>query len=92
MSCLTTEANGCGDVKRLLAIVGVSLNLLQPDLEAASIVRDFRHNQLETWQPKILILLLFVFVDERGNPPIHYDYASQSIPQSQTLHRRTALR
>ena len=39
MSSLSSEANGCSDVKRLLAIVGVSLNLLQPNLETASMVR-----------------------------------------------------
>jgi len=40
MSCLTSEAKGCCDVKRLLAIVGVSLNLLQPHHETVSIMRD----------------------------------------------------
>lgn len=39
MSCLAKEANGCSDVKRLLAIVGVSLNLVQPHLETMSTVR-----------------------------------------------------
>mmetsp|Transcript_11245 Transcript_11245/g.23963 ORF Transcript_11245/g.23963 Transcript_11245/m.23963 type:complete len:258 (+) Transcript_11245:56-829(+) len=40
MSCLVSEAKCCSDVKRLLAIVGVSLNLLQPHLETVSIMQQ----------------------------------------------------
>merc|ERR1712238_547034 len=39
MFCLTQESYGCSDVKRLLAIIGVSLSLLQPHLEAVPIMR-----------------------------------------------------
>ena len=39
ISCLASEANGCSDVKRLLAIVGVSLALLRPHLETMDTVR-----------------------------------------------------
>ncbi len=38
LACLAREAKGCCDVKRLLAIVGVALALLQPHLETVSIV------------------------------------------------------
>jgi hypothetical protein len=37
---LSDEAKGCTDVKRLLAIVGVALNLLQPDLQTIDLVRN----------------------------------------------------
>ena len=40
LSSLSDEAIRCSDVKRLLAIVGVSLKLIQPDLETASTMRD----------------------------------------------------
>ncbi|EED95613.1 tubulin-specific chaperone d, partial [Thalassiosira pseudonana CCMP1335] len=33
MICLSNESKGCSDVKRLLAIVGVSFNVIQPHLE-----------------------------------------------------------
>lgn len=33
LASLSEEANGCTDVKRLLAIVGLAMNLLQPDLQ-----------------------------------------------------------
>lgn len=33
------EVRGCTDVKRLLAIAGVTLNLLQPDLQTIDLVR-----------------------------------------------------
>lgn len=39
LSCLSDDARGCSDVKRLLAIVGVSLNLLHPHLETIASVR-----------------------------------------------------
>ena len=39
MACLVKEARGCGDIKRLLAMVGVSLALLQPNHETMPIVR-----------------------------------------------------
>jgi hypothetical protein len=37
---LSEETKGCTDVKRLLAIAGVALNLLQPDLETINSVRS----------------------------------------------------
>ena len=40
MSCLTNEVNGCSDVKRLLAIVRVSINMIQLDLETAAAMRE----------------------------------------------------
>lgn len=40
MFCLAQESRGCGDVKRLLAIVGVSLNLLQPHLDTVSTMQQ----------------------------------------------------
>jgi len=40
MTCLSNEASGCSDVKRLLAIVRVSLNMIQPDLETAATMRE----------------------------------------------------
>ena len=40
ISCLASETNGCSDVKRLLAIVGVSLALLRPHLETMDTVRQ----------------------------------------------------
>ena len=39
ISCLASETNGCSDVKRLLAIVGVSLALLRPHLETMDTAR-----------------------------------------------------
>jgi len=39
VSCLASEANGCSDIKRLLAIVGVSLNLLQPHIDTVPIMQ-----------------------------------------------------
>lgn len=38
MICLESEAKGCSDVKRLLAIVTVALSLLRPHLETVDIV------------------------------------------------------
>ena len=94
MSCLTSESNGCGDVKRLLAIVGVSLNLLQPNLEAPSIVRElsfcsivFLHIDHHNVSSSFILC-----TDARGNHPIHHDHASKSLPKSETLHCGTALR
>eukprot|EP00985_Skeletonema_marinoi_P023587 scaffold15795_cov139-Skeletonema_marinoi.AAC.3 len=40
MTSLSNEASGCSDVKRLLAIVRVSLNMIQPDLETAATMRE----------------------------------------------------
>jgi hypothetical protein len=40
MSCLSNEASGCSDVKRLLAIVRVSLNMIQLDLETEATMRQ----------------------------------------------------
>lgn len=39
MKSLSNEISGCSDVKRLLAIVGVSLNIIQPDLETSATMR-----------------------------------------------------
>jgi hypothetical protein len=39
LASLSEESKGCSDVKRLLAIVGVSINLLQPHLETIDMVR-----------------------------------------------------
>ena len=39
IACLASEAKSCGDVKLLLAIVGVSFALLEPHLETISTVR-----------------------------------------------------
>jgi len=38
MACLESEAKGCSDVKRLLAIVTVALSLLRPHLQTVDIV------------------------------------------------------
>jgi len=38
MACLESEAKGCSDVKRLLAIVTVTLSLLRPHLQTVDIV------------------------------------------------------
>ncbi len=40
MKSLSNEVRGCSDVKRLLAIVRVSLNVIQPDLETAATMRE----------------------------------------------------
>ena len=42
LSSLSSEAKGCSDVKRLLAIVGVALNILQPHLESGMVRLCFR--------------------------------------------------
>lgn len=39
MTCLESEARGCGDIKLLLAIVGVSFALLEPHPDTMSTVR-----------------------------------------------------
>ena len=40
MTSLSNEASGCSDVKRLLAIVRVSLNLIQLDMETSAAMRE----------------------------------------------------
>lgn len=40
MKSLSNEVSGCSNVKRLLAIVRVSLNMIQPDLETAATMRE----------------------------------------------------
>lgn len=39
LDCLSEEATGCVDVRRLLATVGLAMNLLQPDLHTIDTVR-----------------------------------------------------
>jgi hypothetical protein len=40
MICLSNESKGCSDVKRLLAIVGVSFNVIQPHLETVDMMKE----------------------------------------------------
>lgn len=40
MTCLSNEVSGCSDVTRLLAIVRVSLNMIQPGLETVATMRE----------------------------------------------------
>jgi hypothetical protein len=39
VACIASEAKGCGDIKLLLAIIGVSFALLEPHVENIPTVR-----------------------------------------------------
>lgn len=97
ITCLANEANGCSDVKRLLAIVGVSLALLRPHLETMDTVRLMCAPNFPRKHPlSLLTLFLAAFwysfmIDEKRDSPIRYDYAAQPVSSCQTIYRRTSI-
>ncbi len=86
MICLAREARGCGDIKRLLAIVGVSLTLLQPNHETLSIVRVVCAASFLTVFCHIFMSFSFFKSDEKRDSPLHNDHATQPLSPCQTLH------
>jgi hypothetical protein len=92
---LSEEVNGCTDVKRLLAIVGVALNLLQPDFETIDSVRSLML-RIPSFKPPVG-LSGFVFTTFSLYPAaakgvsIHDGNAGKSLPPSASIHSRTTF-
>jgi len=59
MACLESEAKGCSDVKRLLAIVTVTLSLLRPHLQTVDIVSLLKAEFLLLFIAGVLTTLSF---------------------------------
>lgn len=91
MACLAKEARGCSDIKRLLAMVGVSLALLQPNHETMSIVRLVCAASFLYVVWLTIISLSLIESDEKRDSPLRHDHATQSLSPCQTLHCRTAV-
>lgn len=91
---LFDEVRGCTDVKRLLAIVGVTINLLQPDLQTIGLVRknpDIRGIANCAFFLTLCLCLCITTVT-RKVAPVDNDHATKSISSCTQVCRRAAFR
>ena len=92
---LLDEVRGCTDVKRLLAIAGVTINLLQPDLQTIGLVRknpDIRGIANCAFFFLTLWLCLCITPATRKVAPVDNDHATKSISSCTQVCRRAAFR